>query len=373
MKKNSTTSKAFTLIELLIVIGIIAILAAAVIVAINPGRQFAQARDATRENHLTTLYNSLMSYKVDNLGVLTDLNLPEELTEICNTNLPDPDCGDMFNLSQLVDENYINQLPVDPQATGYGTGYQIAQSSIILLAPNAETRFIGRGITEAQYAGGGTENGFESCGDDVTFMYDGESVTYGTVIGQNDTCWMDRNLGASQVATAYDDQDAYGDLFQWGRLADGHQKRDADTVEDQEGDPKNSNNPGHNKFIYGNGLSSDGDWRDPKNDDLWQGESGTNNPCPDDWRVPTVYELEDEIESWISENYNGAFDSDLRWTTAGRREWFDGSLDTGSWGFYWSSSSFGYPDVLFMTFDDVVGFTTDEPRGYGFSVRCIKG
>ena len=33
--------------------------------------------------------------------------------------------------------------------------------------------------------------------------------------------WMDRNLGASQVATSYTDELAYGDLYQWGRLSDG--------------------------------------------------------------------------------------------------------------------------------------------------------
>src|SRR6056297_394486 len=37
--------------------------------------------------------------------------------------------------------------------------------------------------------------------------------------------WMDKNLGASQVATASDDEDAYGDLYQWGRAADGHEDR----------------------------------------------------------------------------------------------------------------------------------------------------
>jgi type IV pilus assembly protein PilA len=82
--------KGFTLIELLIVIGIIAILAAGVIVAINPGRQFAQARDATRRSHINTLNKALLSYQVSNQGNLSGLSLPTEPTEICNTNLTSP-------------------------------------------------------------------------------------------------------------------------------------------------------------------------------------------------------------------------------------------------------------------------------------------
>ncbi|VVM26553.1 hypothetical protein BSPWISOXPB_10686 [uncultured Gammaproteobacteria bacterium] len=36
---------------------------------------------------------------------------------------------------------------------------------------------------------------------------------------------MDRNLGASQVATSSTDPVSYGDSYQWGRLADGYQIR----------------------------------------------------------------------------------------------------------------------------------------------------
>ena len=42
--------------------------------------------------------------------------------------------------------------------------------------------------------------------------------------------WMDRNLGASQVATSVTDEFAYGDLYQWGRYADGHQARTSSTT-----------------------------------------------------------------------------------------------------------------------------------------------
>ncbi|MEA3448519.1 MAG: hypothetical protein U9Q98_08760, partial [Bacteroidota bacterium] len=35
--------------------------------------------------------------------------------------------------------------------------------------------------------------------------------------------WMDKNLGASQVADSSNDYNAYGALFQWGRLSDGHE------------------------------------------------------------------------------------------------------------------------------------------------------
>ena len=68
--------KGFTLIELLIVIGIIAILAAAVIIAINPGRQFEQARNASRWSHLNSIVNVIYAETVDQDGVF-----PECLTD----------------------------------------------------------------------------------------------------------------------------------------------------------------------------------------------------------------------------------------------------------------------------------------------------
>ena len=37
--------------------------------------------------------------------------------------------------------------------------------------------------------------------------------------------WMDRNLGASQVAISSADASAYGDIYQWGRATEGHEDR----------------------------------------------------------------------------------------------------------------------------------------------------
>jgi hypothetical protein len=42
--------------------------------------------------------------------------------------------------------------------------------------------------------------------------------------------WMDRNLGANQVANSSTDTEAYGHLFQWGWLADGHELRTSNTT-----------------------------------------------------------------------------------------------------------------------------------------------
>ena len=51
--------KGFTLIELLIVIAIVAILAAAVVVVLNPGQLLAQARDGQRIADLDSLRNAV--------------------------------------------------------------------------------------------------------------------------------------------------------------------------------------------------------------------------------------------------------------------------------------------------------------------------
>ena len=100
--------------------------------------------------------------------------------------------------------------------------------------------------------------------------------------------WMDRNLGATQVATSSTDADSYGDLYQWGRLKDGHQCRTSSTNATNSAD----NVPGHGDFITEG--SSPYDWRDVQNTNLWQGARGINNPCPGSYRLPTEAELEAE-------------------------------------------------------------------------------
>jgi hypothetical protein len=98
--------------------------------------------------------------------------------------------------------------------------------------------------------------------------------------------WIERNLGASRVARASNDEQAYGDLYQWGRLADGHQCRNSANTTTL----SSSNVPGHNKFIVA--PSYLWDWRSPQNHILWQRVNGINNPCPTGYRLPTNAELD---------------------------------------------------------------------------------
>lgn len=65
MRKNLYNKKfysGFTLIELLIVIAVLGVLAAVVLVAINPLEQLARGRDAGRKNAAGQLSNAIQSY-----------------------------------------------------------------------------------------------------------------------------------------------------------------------------------------------------------------------------------------------------------------------------------------------------------------------
>lgn len=65
-----------------------------------------------------------------------------------------------------------------------------------------------------------------TCGSPTYTVTGPDGLTYGTVRvvnGAYDKCWLDRNLGASRVATSKTDTLAYGHYYQWGRSADGHQ------------------------------------------------------------------------------------------------------------------------------------------------------
>jgi uncharacterized protein (TIGR02145 family) len=178
--------------------------------------------------------------------------------------------------------------------------------------------------------------------------------------------WMDRNLGASQVATSSTDVNSYGDLYQWGRRADGHQCRTSATTSTL----SSSDQPSHGNFILT--PNSPYDWRSPQNTNLWQGVNGVNNPCPGGYRLPTQTELEAERLSWSSNTSAGAFGSPLKLPLAGLRGYSNGSLIVvGAQGYYWSST-------VSSTFSPHLGFDISNAgmstgdRASGASVRCLK-
>lgn len=60
--------KGFTLIELIIVIAVIALLAAAVFVAVDPAKRIGEARDAQRWSDVSAIADAFLKYTVDNNG-----------------------------------------------------------------------------------------------------------------------------------------------------------------------------------------------------------------------------------------------------------------------------------------------------------------
>ncbi len=201
----------------------------------------------------------------------------------------------------------------------------------------------------------------------VSFIYNNAEVTYGTVMSSG-RCWLDRNLGASQVATSSIDALAYGDLFQWGRLDDGHQSREP--LSGTTTSLSSSDNPGHNYFILSS--SNPYDWRIPQNNSLWQGINGINNPCPDGFRIPSEAEINDERLSWNSNNSDGAFNSPLKLTAAGTRGRSSGMLaNVGTFGYYWTNTVVSTNSQR-LYFGSSQASMASSNRASGMTVRCIK-
>lgn len=150
MSKSLNSKNGFTLIEILIVLAIVAMMAALVIVAINPARQFAQARNTQRWTHVNAILNAAHQNMIDNNGNFDFSDCPATSIPSTATNIgsvaPNLDfCGCLV-------PDYLGALPVDPTigapeggatdcAAAYDTGYTISQNAttgrITVAAPEA--------------------------------------------------------------------------------------------------------------------------------------------------------------------------------------------------------------------------------------------
>lgn len=148
MKKRQL--RGFTLIEILIVIGIIAILAAIVIIAINPAKQFAQARNTQRQSNIEAILNAVGQRMADNKGVFQGNFTVATVSYTCPS-LPIGTTGNIYNGSvgsdpigidlSCLTPTYIATFPTDPvSASGNLTGYTVIVDSagrISVCAPSA--------------------------------------------------------------------------------------------------------------------------------------------------------------------------------------------------------------------------------------------
>ncbi len=136
--KNKKEPGGFTLIELLVVIGILIILLEIVLIAIDPAKRMAQARNSTRWTDVTSILEAVLQYSVDHDG-----DMPVEIDSDASTyqvlGIDTTSCDKLcagkiatkkcLDLSPYLVDMYLSEMPQDPKfGDEYYTSYYLNRS-----------------------------------------------------------------------------------------------------------------------------------------------------------------------------------------------------------------------------------------------------
>jgi hypothetical protein len=203
--------------------------------------------------------------------------------------------------------------------------------------------------------------------------------------------WMDRNLGSSQQENQLWGGHI-GGLYQWGRGNDGH--AGFVSTEDSVGSgselinettnvlsftdtPNNSfyidditDYPHPNFNVVNNKIYLLDDWRATPNDNLWQGVIGINNPCPNGYRLPTLAELEAEMNAYNIVDHITAFNCPLKFPVRMSQIYWTSTINTTE-GAY-SGSQLLYRGSMAVKIDIYSRTSLAVSRESKGCIRCIK-
>lgn len=185
--------------------------------------------------------------------------------------------------------------------------------------------------------------------------------------------WLDKNIGAQRVCLDSDDEACYGDLFQWGRNTDGHEKDTITMTKTQASKMSHLDYPfiiatKKNNRDWAKKIDKDG----TKRQSHWSRIDG-EGICPVGFRVPTIEELESEtIDDGKVYDSKTAFQSFLKLPSSGYRS-SDNSvlINRGERGYLWSSSINGFYAYNLHLSSEVAEVYTHN-RADAMAVRCIR-
>jgi len=185
--------------------------------------------------------------------------------------------------------------------------------------------------------------------------------------------WLDRNLGASRVCTSGTDVLCYGDLYQWGRNADGHQLITSTAIDVNNSNPTTDiTNVGHGNFLktIGNDWTGGTDANLLLRQEAWSKTDGSSI-CPVGFRVPTRTELSAEVTEGAV-TVGAGFNTFLKLSATGYRIPNAILANQGNNGYFWTSDPLGGIFVRNLIIEHYSVYINYEAIGFGHAVRCIK-
>ena len=127
------------MVELILVIAIIIIIAAAIFVALNPSRRIGDAQNSRRWSDVNQVLNAIQQYSVDNTGTFPNQgDWTVTVNHVLGTDAAgcDTTCGAVsteascLELDDLTTNNYLASIPADPSTgSAANTDYYVTRSS----------------------------------------------------------------------------------------------------------------------------------------------------------------------------------------------------------------------------------------------------